>query len=137
MRKLLGVALPSALLAVLITAACDVGAPVSSELLPNFLDAGGTLGCPDDFDIRTQYGIGVPPDRNEDGVICEKRTSQQYNANVIQIDNNVPGGRGGCPTGFTLVPVYVGGAAADRNKDGNICTKTTASGRIISIDNTN
>ena len=98
MRKLLGVALPSALLAVLITAACDVGAPVDSELLPNFATSGDPLGCPTAFTMFKVAEIGTPPDRNKDGLACFKplpTRPPEFLYRQVEIDNNLPGGVGG------------------------------------------
>ncbi len=123
MRKLLGVALPSALVAVLITAACDVGTPVAPDLPANFAVAAGTPGCPTGFDMQ---GGGLPVDRNGDGFVCVKFVPNGPGTGFkeIQIDNNVAGGVGGCPTpGFTLRFTYeLGfGEEADRNGDQQVC----------------
>ncbi len=131
MRKLLGVALPSALLAAIITMACDVGTPVSSELLPSFATSGETLGCPENFGLQPAE-FGDPVDRNDDGWVCVNKAV--VGGPIIRIDNSVPGGFGGCPTGFTFQG-WLKGVLPDRNGDGHVCKKETASGKVVVIDN--
>jgi hypothetical protein len=131
MRKLLGVALPSALLAAVITMACDVGTPVSSGLLPNF-EVMGDLGCPESFG-KAPAEMDDPVDRNDDGFVCVNKAVS--GGPSIRIDNNVPGSVGGCPVGFTSQG-SMSTHPADRNGDSKVCVKTNASGNTTVIDNT-
>ena len=114
--------IPCALLVLgAVVAACDVATPTeSAETL-----AVATLGCADGFTFRTGYRQGLPPDRNNDGAVCEKAV----NGKKLLIDNNVPGGVGSCPDDFQLTIIKeLAGTGADRNADGRICVKKTSTG---------
>ena len=136
MHRLLGVALPSALLAVLITAACELGTPASPLESPNLEVTYNGLVCPADFTLQFRKIAGIPPDRNMDGAICFKvvAASETKKGKTIRIDNSVPGDIGGCPDGFLLT--FTKDSPADRNGDFLICVKKLDSGETIEIDNT-
>ena len=104
MRRLLGVVLPSALLAVLFTAACDMGTPAAPVEPPNLetIETIETMlankGCPPGFDI--EGAVGSPVDRNGDGFVCVKFVGHRDIDDLgilreIMIDNNVRDD-GGC-----------------------------------------
>ena len=109
--------------------------PLSS--LPLFAAEGG--GCPAGFS-SLEFAPGQPPDRNGDGLICEKeivRCNGMCSLIArIRIDNNVPGAATAtCPGNFQPAAVSNETADVDRNGDGYICGKETAGG-VTFIDNT-
>ena len=85
--------------------------------------------------------VGTAEDRNGDGIVCQMETTPPgaVEKQFAIIDNSIPPATvGGCPRNF-VSRQYMWDSTnpdpADRNNDGFLCTFTTSSGAIVTVDN--